>query len=1052
MLICFLVNLSPTQSLPIALMNSPNEPDFYFPLDYAIPNKTIPGVYHVRANLKPLECIPSRKFLVSVKLEYAFMHDTPKDKLEFFGHLDVEPFEQYISFGIRTFSKPHRKHYVVENAKQDQWIHIIGDSNSNYLFNQLVSEKLGIQECYRDFGFPANSVCFRDSFGHNLQPWNAFDGLTLPQLLEKEEFKKILPRLEDYQVDGEEWVYQQERSLVWGLTYDHQTPNAMNITMTGILDRIMAQKDRSHYKETAIFVTETPVLTSEFPPQYGTLLHQNNARIMERNRMIIHNCRKRGFKCLDIYGFAKAQNEWMEPGDGLHFKSGQEGHVYNRVSDTLFMEMGYLKATMVRQIEQLERERNEAKQALETAMKEKAPADTRADLNGLLQSVTFELKGLRDEKAALIHKEAAVIMTEGAIEAAKVAASSAEKDWSHVTFYSKYLADSVGLSTPWEQWAASAGVLVGIGYSTHSFYRAHHLLELTRYEKNSEKWMYHWARARVTPDQIALARYWIGRFKLGGFAGVVHGVFQGIPPAGYTALPLTRVNSAQSIRNLAGSLSLLLILVASTSNLHPFQPVSQFVILPLLLTWTRYLHSITQGRIQTGLIASQVTGLSLAIATSFNTNSNGIGSSFFVRILIGCFISFATLIPMHASEYVKEAWFPVGFVIMWQVVYRISPFGTWGSWSYLTEEGTMQLMSLGGMAGLDTWLSLWADSVVKVVLNWLDGDTATNHVRETTPNDAEIDEDSPFLDTTITPALQVVKRGKLNVSLRNAFITLPALLLGSLWGNYRVASSPLPVTDATFLKIGCVVDHSNLTLLSPQKGSTIADYYFQESVHLASQGAKIILWPESTLQTTNPSEIIQTAQTIAIQYKTYIGLTYTSPADPNNAVRGLFENKLTLVGPDGIVFDYAKQHPVPFIESGRIKSGSKRVPVVSLPVLNAKHSVFRDVVVSAGICLDLDHPDLFARIHERGGKRVDLVLSPAGTWDVDVGSLHMRMASGRAIENGFGILRCDAKNGVSGYIDSKGRTQRWPRALRSRLDFLETKQDAFSRYTGVTGS
>ncbi|ORY45606.1 hypothetical protein BCR33DRAFT_716258 [Rhizoclosmatium globosum] len=66
----------------------------------------------------------------------------------------------------------------------------------------------------------------------------------------------------------------------------------------------------------------------------------------------------------------------------------------------------------------------------------------------------------------------------------------------------------------------------------------------------------------------------------------------------------------------------------------------------------------------------------------------------------------------------------------------------------------------------------------------------------------------------------------------------------------------------------------------------------------------------------------------------------------------------------------------------------------------------------------MDHPSLFPSSHF-----IDLVLSPAGIWDVSVGLVHMKMAAQRAVENGFGILRCDSKEGVSGYIDPTGRVQ-----------------------------
>jgi hypothetical protein len=80
-----------------------------------------------------------------------------------------------------------------------------------------------------------------------------------------------------------------------------------------------------------------------------------------------------------------------------------------------------------------------------------------------------------------------------------------------------------GLITPAEQFNAYtsfAGGMVGLGYAASNFYRAHHLFKLTHCKEKTEEWTYHWARARVTPQQIELASYWIERFKFRGFLGL----------------------------------------------------------------------------------------------------------------------------------------------------------------------------------------------------------------------------------------------------------------------------------------------------------------------------------------------------------------------------------------------------------------------------------------------------------------------------------------------------------------------------------------------------
>jgi hypothetical protein len=80
-----------------------------------------------------------------------------------------------------------------------------------------------------------------------------------------------------------------------------------------------------------------------------------------------------------------------------------------------------------------------------------------------------------------------------------------------------------GLVTPAEQfnaYATFAGGIVGLGYAFSNFYKAHHLFKLTHCTPGTEQWTHHWARAKATPQQIELASYWIGRFKLRGFAAL----------------------------------------------------------------------------------------------------------------------------------------------------------------------------------------------------------------------------------------------------------------------------------------------------------------------------------------------------------------------------------------------------------------------------------------------------------------------------------------------------------------------------------------------------
>ena len=130
-----------------------------------------------------------------------------------------------------------------------------------------------------------------------------------------------------------------------------------------------------------------------------------------------------------------------------------------------------------------------------------------------LQSVKAEIEDLKEQRRRVYDILQA---------AASIPPPVEEKDWSETPFYWKRLT-KLGLVTPADQMNAYfsfAGGMVGLGYSFSNFYRAHHLFQLTHCKEKTEEWTYHWARARVIPQQIELASYWIGRFRFRGFAAL----------------------------------------------------------------------------------------------------------------------------------------------------------------------------------------------------------------------------------------------------------------------------------------------------------------------------------------------------------------------------------------------------------------------------------------------------------------------------------------------------------------------------------------------------
>ncbi|RHZ87718.1 hypothetical protein Glove_31g24 [Diversispora epigaea] len=156
------------------------------------------------------------------------------------------------------------------------------------------------------------------------------------------------------------------------------------------------------------------------------------------------------------------------------------------------------------------------------------------------------------------------------------------------------------------------------------------------------------------------------------------------------------------------------------------------------------------------------------------------------------------------------------------------------------------------------------------------------------------------------------------------------------------------------------------------------------------------------------------AKKLANKKKFYLGLTYT--ISEGGSARFKKKNMLTLIGPNNeTVFDYQKTHPVPIAEYSTESGPGGNLRVENIEIFNKISKDSISINVSGAICLDMDFPELLTTASE-----ADIVLQPAQTWSSIIGLQHLKMASTRAIENGYWVVRCDG-GGTSGLIDPLGR-------------------------------
>jgi len=119
------------------------------------------------------------------------------------------------------------------------------------------------------------------------------------------------------------------------------------------------------------------------------------------------------------------------------------------------------------------------------------------------------------------------------------------------------------------------------------------------------------------------------------------------------------------------------------------------------------------------------------------------------------------------------------------------------------------------------------------------------------------------------------------------------------------------------------------------------------------------------------------------------------------------QNKLTLIQPDGrVAWEYLKARPVPGAESAHSVRGDGKLPELETPFGR----------LSSIICFDGDFPQLLAQAGTAG---TDVMLDPSSDWHA-IDPWHTQMASFRAIEQGFNLIRQTSK-GLSAAFDYQGR-------------------------------
>jgi apolipoprotein N-acyltransferase len=307
--------------------------------------------------------------------------------------------------------------------------------------------------------------------------------------------------------------------------------------------------------------------------------------------------------------------------------------------------------------------------------------------------------------------------------------------------------------------------------------------------------------------------------------------------------------------------------------------------------------------------------------------------------------------------------------------HRFTPFASWGAAAYTQLEllPLLQLASVFGIAGVGFLVYFFAAAL----------ESLFSHGRKAL---------QPFVVACASVCAALVF-GTLRLELARPGETVRVAAVG---------------TDAAF---------SGWPLPAADERARIDDGLFARTHSAARAGAKLVAWTEAATIVLPEEERAFLARLADASERDAIELVaaYIVPSSDQRS----FENKYAWLRPDGTLdHSYLKHEPVPGEPAIRGTSAPKTVDTAA-------------GVATGALCYDYDFPALSLE-HARLG--IDLAVVPSSDWR-GIDPLHTQMASLRAIEGGFSLLR-STRFGLSAGFDQYGRARAWESAFDTRARVL----------------
>lgn len=359
--------------------------------------------------------------------------------------------------------------------------------------------------------------------------------------------------------------------------------------------------------------------------------------------------------------------------------------------------------------------------------------------------------------------------------------------------------------------------------------------------------------------------------------------------------------------------------------------------------------------------------------------------------IIIAFFTFVTLIPYIAHliisprirGFLSTLVFPLSYVVIEYIESLVSPYGSWMSYAY-TQYGNLPLLQIVSVTGLwgITFIVMWFNTVV----DWAwDRQFKFGNIRREMVSFALI-------------LICILSFGAVRLSFFSPKSqTVQVATISAPEPNQQIAAviANPQVTNAQWQSF-----RANAKII---QGNLLA-----QTAKQADAGAKIIIWGEcdGIVAKEDVQNFIHQGEQLAYQKHIYLGMSLWVMT--RNLDKEKYKDEVVWINPQGHVEGiYQKSKLVPPTEPYYYSPGDGKLLISDTPYGR----------IGIAICFDADFPSL---IQQAGRNNVGLLLVPSGDWQA-IDPIHTQMATFRAIENGFSLVR-GTTSGLSIATDNLGHT------------------------------